>query len=106
MKKYLSKHKTIIGISIFIISLIFWALFFSLPFMNYQLKVKLKLGTFYLIMGEILFYLSTFILGRELYLKYKTRLNPRYWFKKRNKDVKLEVTHKSEEETLNFNNNQ
>jgi len=83
MKEFITKHRTTIGMTIFAVSVIFWILFFTLPLMKYELKVKIKLGTFYLIMGEVLFYLSTFILGRELYLKYKTRLNPRNWFKKK-----------------------
>ena len=81
-----AKQRKILGITIFFISVLFWFILFSLPLLPIKGKVKITIGTICFIMGEVLFYLAAFVLGRELYLKYKSRLNPRNWFRK--KDVK------------------
>jgi hypothetical protein len=77
-----SKQRKKIGISLFIVSVIFWLILFSLPLLPYKGKILLSVGTICFILGEVLFYLSVFVLGKELYEKYKTRLHPRNWFKK------------------------
>jgi hypothetical protein len=65
-----------------LVSLVFWFLLFSLPWLPLKGKIKITVGTICLVMGEVLFYMSVAVLGRDLYLKYKTRLNPRNWFRK------------------------
>ena len=78
-----AKQRKTLGISLFIISTIFWLLLFSLPLLPFKGKMLITAGTICFVMGEILFYLSVFVLGREIYAKYKTRLHPRNWFKKK-----------------------
>jgi hypothetical protein len=82
-----AKQRKTLGITLFIISLIFWFILFSLPLLPYKGKVLITIGTICLILGEVLFYLSVFVLGRELYAKYKTQLNPRNWRKKTNQSL-------------------
>ena len=82
-----AKHRKRLGIAIFFISVLFWFILFSLPFLPLSSKVKITTGTICFIMGEILFYLAAFVLGRELYLKYKSRLNPRNWFRRKSDEA-------------------
>ena len=79
------KQRKTLGISLFIASTVFWLVLFALPLLPYKGKALITIATVCLIMGEVLFYLSVFVLGRELYAKYKTKLNPRNWFKPKEK---------------------
>lgn len=76
-----SKNRKKLGIALFVISTLFWFMLFSLPFLPIKGKALVVTGTVCLIMGEVLFYLSVAVLGREVYLKYKDKFNPRNWFK-------------------------
>jgi hypothetical protein len=80
--KLSAKQRKILVITIFIISVFFWFVLFSLPLWPIKGKMKITTGTICFIMGEVLFYLAAFVLGRELYLKFKSRLSPRNWFRK------------------------
>ena len=83
-----SKQRKKLGISLFIASTIFWLILFTLPLLPYKGKSLITAGTICFIFGEVLFYLSVFVLGKELYEKYKTQLHPRNWFKKNPQSVK------------------
>lgn len=82
-----AKQRKTLGITLFIISTIFWLLLFSLPLLPIKGKMLITAGTICFVMGEVLFYLSVFVLGREIYAKYKTKLHPRNWFKKREQPI-------------------
>jgi len=83
-----SKQRKTLGIVLFIISTIFWLALFSLPLLPFKGKILITLGTVCFVIGEVLFYLSVFVLGRELYATYKTRFHPRNWFKKKVHPIK------------------
>ena len=53
------------------------------PFLNIDGKAKITLTTIIVIIGEILFWSGGLLLGKELFSKYKSYLNPTTWFKKK-----------------------
>lgn len=71
-----------IGIVLMIISV---PLFLSLPvipFLDWETKTKVTTSTVFLIAGEVLFWSGGLLVGKELFTKYKSFLNPKSWFKK------------------------
>jgi hypothetical protein len=73
------------------------------PFLKLQTSVKLSLVPVIIIVGEIAFWAGTFFVGKELIKKYKSYLNPKRWFKKRDPGSNLPAE-KSNEEPLESRN--
>jgi len=64
-------------------------LFLSLPvipFLAIEHKTKITISTVVFIVAEITFYGGGFLVGKELFSKYKSYLNPKNWFNKKKKD--------------------
>lgn len=60
-------------------------LFLSLPvipFLDWETKTKVALSTVFLIAGEVLFWSGGLLVGKELFVKYKSLLNPKNWFRR------------------------
>lgn len=53
------------------------------PFLDVNNKTKVTLSTILFILGEITFWGGGLLVGKELFSKYKSYLNPKNWFKKR-----------------------
>lgn len=53
-----------------------------IPFMEMEAKTKITLSTISLIIGEVLFWVGGILVGKELFVKYKSYFNPKNWFKK------------------------
>ena len=53
-----------------------------IPFLNIENKVKISLTTIVFIIGEIVFWSGGLLVGKEIFSKYKSYLNPKNWFKK------------------------
>ncbi len=47
-----------------------------------EATTKITISTISLIIGEVLFWLGGIMVGKELFSKYKTYLNPKNWLKK------------------------
>jgi len=45
-------------------------------------KTKITISTISLIIGEVLFWGGGLLVGKELFVKYKSYFNPKNWFKK------------------------
>ena len=61
-------------------------LFLSLPvipFLSFDSKTKITISTMVFITAEVTFYGGGFLVGKELFSKYKSYLNPKNWFKKK-----------------------
>jgi len=74
-----------LGLILIIVSI---PLFLSLPFipfLNIENNQKLTFTTIVFISAEVLFWSGGLLVGKELFQKYKSRLNPKIWFKKRSK---------------------
>jgi hypothetical protein len=52
--------------------------------------IKIKLSTITFILAEVLFYIGGFLLGKEIFNKYKAYFNPKNWFKKKAEIVAID----------------
>jgi len=73
------KLKTGIGILIF--SLSTTPMILLTPFLHLDAKTKVFITTTLIIIGNITFYTGGYLIGKELFAKYKSRLNPNNWIK-------------------------
>ena len=81
MKK--KNWKLRLGLILIIISI---PLFLSLPFipfLNLESNKLLTITTVVFISAEVLFWFGGLLVGKELFQKYKSHLNPKNWFKKK-----------------------
>ncbi|OFY51136.1 MAG: hypothetical protein A2X22_06975 [Bacteroidetes bacterium GWF2_49_14] len=83
MKKFNWKLKA--GIIILILSLSTTPMILSVPFLPIATKSKVVVTTILIIIGNVTFYGGGFLVGKELFTKYKSYINPRNWFKKKKK---------------------
>jgi hypothetical protein len=80
-KKYNWKFK--LGLGILVLSILLFLSLPVIPFLAIDNKAKVTLSTVVFIAAEVTFYGGGFLLGRELFSKYKSYLNPKNWFKKK-----------------------
>jgi len=53
------------------------------PFLNIDSKTKITISTILFILGEVTFWGGGLLVGKELFTKYKSYMNPKNWFKKK-----------------------
>ncbi len=70
-----------LGIILIIVSIPLFLMLPVIPFLN--LKNKALYTTIIFISAEVIFYSGGFLVGKELFSKYKSYLNPKNWFKKK-----------------------
>ena len=68
-----------------LLSLPFFALLVIIPLLEINNPDKIKYTTISFVIAEILFYSGGFLLGKEIFSKYKSYFNPKNWFKKKSK---------------------
>ncbi|MEG3840330.1 transporter suffix domain-containing protein [Microcoleus sp. herbarium14] len=75
-----------LGLFLFILSFLPWlAILFVVPFLPLDITQKTTIDVVLAIVGEVCFWLSVVLLGKEVVTKYRRYLNPRYlWNKIRN----------------------
>jgi hypothetical protein len=73
------------GIILILLSGVAFALMLLIPFMNLESKTKLIGSTSALIAMEVFFWVGGLFVGKELFKKYKDKLNPVNWFKRNRK---------------------
>jgi len=71
-----------LGIFLMIFSGVFFAATFIIPLFNLPTKIKVIASTVSLILMEIVFWSGGLLVGKELFAKYKNKMNPKNWFKK------------------------
>jgi hypothetical protein len=71
------------GISLIILSIILFGSLLVIPFLKIAGSLKLSSSTAVFISAEITFWSGGFLVGKELFNKYKSYMNPKYWFKSR-----------------------
>ena len=70
-----------LGLLMVLTSLIFFALLVIIPMLNIGKEEKIWFTTLSFIIAEVLFYAGGFLLGKEMFSKYKSYFNPKNWFK-------------------------
>jgi hypothetical protein len=78
------------GIILILLSIVFFIILAIVPFLNIERGIKITLSTVFFILAEVLFYLGGFLIGKEMFNKYKYWFNPVNWFKKRPAELELE----------------
>ncbi|MGQ7868389.1 transporter suffix domain-containing protein [Sunxiuqinia sp. sy24] len=71
------------GIFLMIFSGVFFALTLLIPFLELETKQKVVWSSASFIAMEVVFWLGGLLVGKELFTKYKARLNPGNWFQKK-----------------------
>lgn len=79
MKKSL-KFK--IGLILIVSSIPFFLAIPVIPFLNLEKGTKIIISTVLLVSGEIVFWSGGLLVGKELFTKYQSYLNPKNWKKK------------------------
>jgi hypothetical protein len=80
MKK--SNWKLRLGIALVILTVVLFSFLFIIPFLKIDGKVKIKLTTVAIVAQKISLWSGILLIGKELYVKYKSYINPKNWFKK------------------------
>jgi hypothetical protein len=75
------KFKT--GLSLVVISILLFFVLLVIPFLEFERKTKLTISTFTFVSAEVMFYSGGILLGKQLFNKYKSYLNPKNWFRKK-----------------------
>ncbi len=75
------------GIAILILSFSMTPMILLTPFLPVVAKTKIVLTTTWIIIGNITFYGGGFLVGKDLFSKYKSFLNPKNWFKKKSEKI-------------------
>jgi len=83
MKK--KNWKIRVGLFLIIFCIPFFLFIPAIPFLDMEAKSKMILSTISLVIGEVLFWAGGILLGKELFIKYKSYFNPKNWFKKADK---------------------
>lgn len=81
-KPKLKKSTKRIGISLFILSCMLYGIAAVVPFTSLSTNTKVIITSLFAILGEVTFWISCIIVGRELMKRYRKYLNPVNWFKK------------------------
>ena len=72
-----------LGIFLMVFSGVFFGLTILIPFLELETKQKIFWSSASFIAMEVVFWAGGLIVGKELFTKYKSQLNPVNWFKKK-----------------------
>lgn len=70
------------GIILMVLCIPFFLFIPIIPFLEMEAKTKITFSSIALIIGEVLFWVGGILVGKELFIKYRSYLNPKNWFKK------------------------
>jgi hypothetical protein len=74
-----------IGIFLMVFSGVFFAGTLIIPLLDLPTKVKIIGASASFILMEVVFWSGGLLVGKELFVRYKKRLNPANWFKAKEK---------------------
>jgi predicted Kef-type K+ transport protein len=75
-----------LGIVLLIVCVIAFLSIPVVPFTDLENSTKITLSTVLFVIGEVAFWVGGILLGKELFAKYKTNMNPKNWFKPKTKE--------------------
>jgi len=76
-----------LGIVLLIVCVIAFLSIPAVPFLALENSTKITLSTVFFVIGEISFWVGGILLGKELFTKYKSYMNPKNWFKPKSGDL-------------------
>ncbi len=71
-----------LGIFLMIFSGVFFAASVIFPMTDLPVRTKVIASTTSIVLMEIVFWAGGLLVGKELFIKYKAKLNPANWFRK------------------------
>ncbi|MBI9069121.1 MAG: transporter suffix domain-containing protein [Salinivirgaceae bacterium] len=71
-----------VGIVLILLSGVAFAVMLLIPFLDMPNKIKVIGSSVSFVAMEILFWVGGLLVGKELFAKYKSYLNPKNWFNK------------------------
>ena len=80
----MKKNKQIkLGILLILLSGVAFAVMLLIPFLELENKTKVIGSSSAFVAMEVLFWTGGLLVGKELFIKYKSYLNPKNWFRKK-----------------------
>jgi len=83
----MTNWKIKLGVVLIIISTIMFLFLFTIPFLQMENTIKVGLTTAIIVVGEVIFWTGSVLVGKELFGKYKSKLNLENWYKKKDKNL-------------------
>lgn len=80
------KWKLRIGIVMISISVACFLFLLAVPFLPVGSKFKITLTTVLIVVGEIMFWVGTILIGKDVYLKFKEKLKSGEWLNKKKEE--------------------
>jgi len=77
------KWKIRLGLALITISVIIFLTLLAIPFLGFDLKIKLTLLTALAITGEAFYWVGILLIGKEAWKKYKAYLKSGTWIEKK-----------------------
>ncbi len=71
----LQKLRYRLGLLLILVSIPVFLSLFSLPFLPVETKVRILLAPVLLVTGELMFWLGIILIGKEVYVSFKAKLN-------------------------------
>ena len=81
-----------LGLTLVLVSIPFFLALAVIPLLDIESDLKIKLAAIVFILAEVLFYTGGFLLGKELFVKYKSYFNPKNWFKKWKEEISENIS--------------
>ncbi len=81
-----SRTMKIMGIASIVMSCVVWLIIPAMPWIPISKSAKIIATTALVISGEVFFWGGGLILGREVVKKFRDRLNPLKWFRRKKVD--------------------
>ena len=72
-----------LGIILILLSGVAFGVMLLIPFLDFENKYKVIGSSSAFIAMEVLFWVGGLLVGKELFMKYKSWLNPKNWFRKK-----------------------
>jgi hypothetical protein len=84
-----------LGIALILLSGVAFAAMLLIPFLNLENRYKVIGSSAAFIAMEVLFWVGGLLVGKELFKKYKSYLDPRTWFRKKKDEPEQSVDSES-----------
>ena len=73
----------LLGIVLIIVAVVFWVAAPAVLLIPLSAEQRVWMGSAFLILGEVAFWAAAVVLGREVFRRYRSFLDPRRWFDKK-----------------------